>query len=129
MSLSQLEGFCACDHSPLTATVMRSSPPSEVIPGITFVVMLGIIMRRRCHCNSSDVASFHYRKLWKGLVKRHISGVVEYLCCFYALHQPSRDCNFPTKSEPALVIGLIALKGWDASAHLPSHYAFSERRA
>lgn len=95
---------------PLAAVVMRSSPPCEVIPGVMFSVMLEIITtrRRRCYFNGSGAASWHYRKLWRGLVRRHPSRVVKCLCCFCVLHQLSRDYGFP-KSEPALVTGLSLL--------------------
>ena len=62
---------------PLTAVVMRSSPPSEVIPGVILSVMLGIIIKRRtCYYNGSDAASFHSRKLQKTCGKGLLEGIL-----------------------------------------------------
>lgn len=61
---------------PLTAVIMGSSPPSEVISGVIFSVMLGIIMRGRYYYKGSDAASFHYRKLQKTCGKGLLEGIL-----------------------------------------------------
>lgn len=61
---------------PVTAVVMRSSPPSEVISGVIFSVVLGIITRGRCYCNGSDAASCRYRKLQKTCGKGLLEDII-----------------------------------------------------